>query len=120
MAEKPYLLKESTAKKIGEIIRRDGPKPRPRTRPYPDDGPHILLAYSETEITARDGTEPGSGNASVKRVTNNGTADAIGDLDPTYEMTVYNLAATAIAADKYLMLVREYISGRWFVVWEEC
>jgi hypothetical protein len=33
-------------------------------------------------------------------------------------ITVYNLAATAVATGSYIII--EYINGYWIVVWEEC
>jgi hypothetical protein len=116
MADPVYGFNKSDATKLCRILDASGIEvPRDYSN-IPDEGPRLALAYTTDGITGRSGTTPGSGTATLKKV-NDGTLE---NLDPTIDVTAYNLATDSVAAAKYLMLIREYFSGLWFVVWEEC
>ena len=116
MAETLFGFNRSDANKILAMIGEAGTGLPRELSNIPDEGPRLALAYTENGVTGRGGTTPGTGTATLKRITDG----AITNLDPSSDITVYNLATASVAGAKYLMLVREYFSGKWFVVWEEC
>ncbi len=116
MADPIYGFNKNDAVKLISMIGGNGVDlPREHSN-IPDEGPRLALAYTTSGITGRSGTTPGSGTATLKKV----TSGAIANHDPSLDVTAYNLATDSVAAAKYLMLIREYFSGLWFVVWEEC
>lgn len=87
------------------------------------DAPRLHIAYTYTPITARSGAVAGMGTANLKSIPGvAGTDDDIDDFPPTgtTEITVYNIFSTEIAAGTYIYIAREFASGKWVVVAEDC
>lgn len=62
-------------------------------------------------VPARAGTTLGSATVTIYK----------SDLTTTVEtVTAKNLATTAVAADTWILLLREAPTREWMVVWEEC
>lgn len=71
-------------------------------------------------IPARSGGTVGSAIVSVYRT--NGTTLSVqydANSNPVTE-TCYNLSTVAVGSDAYIMMQREYLSGKMFAVWEDC
>ena len=73
-------------------------------------------------ITARSGTTPGSGTVTLYNLdTATSTLTVQQDADAAdVTETVYNLSETAVAASAYVMISREFITGTFWAVWEDC
>jgi hypothetical protein len=89
------------------------------------DAPRCYIAYVTTTITARSGTTAGKGKATLRSIPGvAGTATAISNFpDPSgtaVEIDVYNVASSSVASGKYIFVNREYGSGKWVVVVEDC
>lgn len=87
------------------------------------DAPRLHIAYTYTPITARSGAVAGMGTANLKSIPGvAGTDDDIDDFPPTgtTEITVYNIFSTEIPAGTYIYIAREFASGKWVVVAEDC
>ena len=80
------------------------------------DDTSLVIAFTTEGATARSGTTLGIGTCSLRYLTYTGTTRTIETTSDTY--TFYNLAATAIGANKYIMLLRH--GSTWLCVWEEC
>jgi hypothetical protein len=74
----------------------------------------MAVARTSSTITARSGTTLGSGTATLYDCSG-GTLTAT-----SISETVYNLSTTSIATSRYIMIQREYITGLWLVVYEDC
>jgi len=74
----------------------------------------MAIAQTSSTITARSGTTLGSGTATFYRCTG-GTLTA-----SSITATIYNLSTTSISTSTYVMIQREYITGLWLVVYEDC
>jgi len=74
----------------------------------------MAIAQTSSTITARSGTTLGSGTATLYDCSG-GTLTAT-----SISETVYNLSTTSIATSRYVMIQREYITGLWLVVYEDC
>jgi len=74
------------------------------------------LGQTQTTITARSGNVPGSGTVDLWELDTSGPTlvDSLDSVD------VYNLAPAAISASVWVMLLREPVSGEYFVVFEDC
>ena len=84
--------------------------------PITDDATSAVLAFTVDGATARSGTTLGVGTCSPRYLTYSGTTRTITTLSDSY--TFYNLAATAIGSNKYILLAR--LGSTWVCVWEEC
>jgi hypothetical protein len=88
--------------------------------PLIGDAPRIYKAIVTEEITAFDGTDVGTGKATVKYVpgeigTDNELLDYPDAINPA-EKIVHNDTATTFAVGQYVALIREFAGGRWFVI----
>ncbi|WP_425399665.1 hypothetical protein [Aeoliella sp.] len=86
------------------------PPPTPTAR---DAGGPIetYIGRITSEVSAIDGTTPGDGIALIY------TLDTDGDLDAgTYPINVYQFGTDTIAVDEYVNLIREPISGTYWIV----
>jgi hypothetical protein len=71
----------------------------------------VYLAQASESISAMDGVEPGSGEATVYRYNlDSGEIEDVG-LD---DITIYNAQSSDIPEDEYVLLNREPGSGQWF------
>ena len=66
-------------------------------------------------IPARSATTPGSATCTFWEIASGPTLTATSVTE-----TVYNISGTAVAANAYIVVNREYISGEWIVVMESC
>jgi hypothetical protein len=80
------------------------------------DDTSLVIAYTTEGATARSGTTLGIGTCSLRYLEYSGTTRTIVTSPDTY--TFYNLAATAVGSNKYIMLLRH--GSIWLCVWEEC
>jgi hypothetical protein len=80
------------------------------------DDTSLVIAFTAGGATARSGTTLGMGTCSLRYLNYSGTTRTIETTSDTY--TFYNLAATAVGANKYIMLLRH--GSTWLCVWEEC
>lgn len=74
-----------------------------------------LIGKTNDEIPARDDLELGSGAITVYRLKSDGTLEATSRIE-----TVWNLAASEVADDTYVVVERHYQSGLWIVTVEDC
>jgi hypothetical protein len=106
-------------RQIGKVVRQTvAVEQRPRNlevgrRKYgPSSHPGGLVAKSPGGgIGAMSGTTPGSATCTLYNF--DGTSLTAGDTD-----TVFNMASTAVAANKFLQV--KSIQGHWFVDVEDC
>jgi hypothetical protein len=66
-------------------------------------------------IPARSGNTPGSAVCSLVSI-ETGPTLTVGSV----QETVYNISATAVSANTWIFINREYITGKWVVVMESC
>lgn len=79
-----------------------------------DSGVYIGVTDS-SGIAARSGATPGSGTVTLKGI------DASGALVSTSRtVTAYNIASAAVAANTYVQLKREWVTGKFIVDFEDC
>lgn len=85
------------------------------------DAPRLHIAYTTETITARTGTTAGKGKATLKYIPGEpGTAEEIEDFADASEIDVYNVAGSEVTTGKYIYVAREYGSGKWVIVLEDC
>jgi hypothetical protein len=80
------------------------------------DATSIRMAIATSGIPARSGTTLGSATVTAKHLTISGSTRVIADSSNTY--TAYNLAATAVNVDSYILTLR--LGDVHVVIWEEC
>jgi hypothetical protein len=96
--------------------KKQGPKPS-----VTFDAPRLHIAYSTSAITPRSGSTAGTGKATLKYIPGeSGTATAIEDFADGAEVDVYNIKPQPIDEDKLIYIAREFGSGKWVVLDEEC
>jgi hypothetical protein len=114
MAEKAYAFRSEAdaeqAKRAGAARRPFGVRSEVQAAPLAQ----MAIAQTSSTITARSGTTLGSGTATLYDCTS-GTLTAT-----SISETVYNLSTTSISTSTYVMIQREYITGLWLVVYEDC
>jgi len=66
-------------------------------------------------IPARSGTTPGTATCTFLEITTSPTLATT-----AVSETVYNISGTAVSANAYIFVNREYISGKWVVIMESC
>ncbi len=81
-----------------------------------DRNESLQLAIATSGIPARSGTTLGSATVTAKHLTISGSTRVIADSSNTY--TAYNLAATAVNVDSYILTLR--LGDVHVVIWEEC
>ena len=89
------------------------------------EAPQSVIGYAISGITARSGTELGSGSVKLKYLKEDGNivdiSKAVEGQDPTtYSITVYNIADSSVSANTHVMAKRNALSGNWFVDFAEC
>lgn len=87
------------------------------------DAPRLYVAYTTSAITARSGAVAGTGTATLKFIPGvAGTDDDIDDFPTTgtVELDVYNVSSSEVADATYIFIAREYASGKWVVILEDC
>ena len=82
---------------------------------YTYDATKLVLAYSTSGVPARSGTTLGEADVAVKYL---GISSGRVILDAGYNIRAYNLSSTAVAASKYILLLR--LGDVCIVIWEEC
>jgi len=80
------------------------------------DATKLLIAVATTGVPARSGTTLGKANVAVKHLTISGSNRVIADSG--FNVEAFNLAASTVAANAYIMLLR--LGDVHLVVWEEC
>lgn len=78
----------------------------------------LVLAYTTGGATARSGTTLGKGTATLRYLAVSGTDRVITATTDTASFTFFNLSTTAVATNKYLMLLRD--GADLLANWEEC
>lgn len=76
----------------------------------------LSVAYTTSGATARSGTTLGTGTATLYYLAQSGTTRTL--TTQTIDVTFYNMSATAVAATKYVMLLR--LGDTWLCNWEDC
>jgi hypothetical protein len=101
-----------------EILKFVFNEPRGSERPpmlsYGDT--EIVLAFTAAGATARSGTTLGTGTATSRWISASGTTRTINSTSDS--ITFYNLAASTVGTDKYILLAR--LGEDWICIWEEC
>tara|TARA_R110000868_G_scaffold84519_10_gene238242 strand:- start:3738 stop:4493 length:756 start_codon:yes stop_codon:yes gene_type:complete len=82
------------------------------------DPTRLVLAYTTGGATARSGTTLGKGTATMRYLAVSGTDRVLTATTDTAPIAFYNLAATSVGANKYLMLLR--FGDILLANWEEC
>lgn len=100
------------------LLRLIGKTPHPVSNSEPYDATRLVLAYTVAGATARSGTTLGKGTATMSRLEVSGTDRVLTATVDTEAIDFYNLAATTVGANRYLMLVR--FGSELICVWEEC
>jgi hypothetical protein len=77
---------------------------------------HHYICVATNGVPARNGSTLGKADVAMYSLAPSGANVTIGNANQN--ITVYNLAATAVATGSYIII--EYINGYWIVVWEEC
>jgi hypothetical protein len=80
------------------------------------DATSLVLAFTVAGATARSGTTLGTGTASRRYLAESGSGRTI--TTSTDTVPFYNVAASAVGANKYILLLR--LGTNWICVWEEC
>lgn len=111
---KVYGFNEKDAKKVTELI--DAGIAISGRRPVRTQRAEMFIARVTTEITARSGTTPGAGSATILRIDYNGFIEEAGIDD----VAVYNITSSTIAVDQYIGIAREFSSGKWIIILEDC
>jgi hypothetical protein len=93
-----------------------GPYPEMPVLSVPYD---TVVGYTASGAGARSGTTLGSGSARAQKI----VGTTISDLEDEYankvDITYLNLSESAVS-EGYVVLVREMITGKHIVVWEDC
>lgn len=72
-------------------------------------------------ISARSGTTLGSGTVTLYTTNASHQLTAWTDRNGTaITKTAYNMSTTAVAANAYVVVVQELLSGKLIAVWEDC
>ena len=74
------------------------------------------IAKTTTTITARSGTTAGSGDATLLALDGSDLIDWHG----SKTIKVYNLSTASIDSDRTIYVGREYASGQWVVLFDDC
>jgi hypothetical protein len=82
------------------------------------DDTRLILAYTTGGATARSGTTLGKGTATMRYLAVSGTDRVLTATTDTAAIDFYNLAATTVGVNRYIMLLR--FGADLICVWEEC
>jgi hypothetical protein len=100
------------------LLRLIGKTPQPLGPIDIDDSTRLVLAYTTGGATARSGTTLGKGTATMRYLAVSGTDRVLTATTDTAAITFYNLAATTVGVNRYIMLLR--FGADLICVWEEC
>lgn len=113
-----YLISEADLRRITKVVRNEERKsktePTKRRRDRTPSTFHSALAKTTSTISARSGTTPGSGTATVWERNASGVLEAV-EFTDLVGMTIYNAATATVATDKYAVINRDR-KGDWWVV----
>lgn len=120
MAERIYGLTEQDVDVLRQMANayRRGQLGRPlaRSRRTVPDAQRIYIAYTSTAgITARSSNTAGTGTVTLYKCS---TAGAL--TSTTNTETAYNTCSSAVAANTYIQVKREGLTGRLLVDVEDC
>ena len=101
-----------------ELIRMIGKTPQPLNKFDTDDSTRLVLAYTTGGATARSGTTLGKGTATMRYLSDSGTDRVLTATTYTDPVDYYNLSASAVGTNRYIMLLR--FGNDYLCVWEEC
>jgi len=89
-------------------------------KPAADIPPGKYIGVVTEEITARDGTTPGIGKATIKYMP--GDATVIKDFPEAgaCEVTIKNITSSSVDVDKYISFIKEDASGHYVIILEDC
>ena len=82
------------------------------------DPTRLILAYTTGGATARSGTTLGKGTATMRYLAVSGTDRVLTATTDTAAVTFFNLAASVVGTNRYVMLLR--FGADLVCVWEEC
>jgi hypothetical protein len=84
-------------------------------KPLIQNVPGLYIAVVTTEITARSGTTPGTGEASLRYMP--GAATTISNYPSTADViTVKNMATTSVAVGRYIVVLQESASWQYVLL----
>lgn len=118
-----YALNEKQARWVSSKS-RSGKSSQPAVRnESPRQPPLSQAAIALTggsAIAARSGTTPGSATVTLYYISS-GALTAYTNIngDPI-TVTAYNLATSTVAANTYIQVKREFLSGTWLIDFEDC
>jgi hypothetical protein len=113
MSEIPYGFAKPLAIQIRNLVRQQGQTGGGFNKNL--ENRRVAIALTPTGgIPARSTTTPGTASCTLCKI------DDTGDIATTsVTETVYNIEGVQVQADAYVVVVREYISGKWVVSEEE-
>lgn len=117
MAEEGYQLDDDSLRRIAKVVRKEerSNKAMPVKRRQRAMSPgtfHTALAKTTSSITARSGTTPGSGTATVWE--RNSSVVAAVEFTDLVDMTIYNASTSAVSSGSYVLIYRDR-QGQWWV-----
>jgi len=79
-----------------------------------DSGVYIAVTGAGG-VPALAGATPGSATVTLKGIDNTGAL-----ISTSRTVTAYNLSATAVGANKFIQIKREWVTGKYVVDFEDC
>ncbi len=120
-----HSFSESAAKRVVAATKRSERAPQ-RTPPFPlpttSAAPGAYIAKTGGGgIPARAGTTPGSATVTLYYIDSGGAITKKTDgAGADVTVTAYNLSTTAVAANAYVFIQPELLSGKLVATWEDC
>lgn len=115
-AELGYTLSEDAMRRVAATVIRDERRlrngPSRRRRNTSPGTFHSALAKTTSTITARSGTTPGSGTATVWE--RDSSVVAAVEFTDLVDMTIYNASTSAVSSGSYVLIHRDR-EGQWWV-----
>lgn len=115
MAEaQAYAFSKDTAIQLRNLLRTEKQSGVGDSRRF--ENRRVAIALSPgSGVPARSGATPGTAEVTLLQIS---TSDTL--VTTTVLETVYNLSGLTVAPNAYLIINREYISGKWVVAMESC
>ena len=114
MEPKVFGFSKHTAIRVRNLVRESGVTGT--DIPSPPENRRIAIAKTgSTGIPARNNNTPGTAVVAVMKI---GNSDTLATTSMTFK--AYNLSGQQIAADAYIVITKEFVSGKWLVVMESC
>lgn len=111
-----FLISEKDVHRIAKVVRRDERRLRNdsvrRRRNTSPSTFHSALAKTTSTISARSGTTPGSGTATVWE--RDSSVVAAVEFTDLVDMTIYNASTSTVASGSYILIHRDR-AGQWWV-----